>query len=446
MSTAAFLCVFIMTLAEPDVLWSAVTSGGVYCSVDMGDLDGDGISDVACGVNFWDEEPTLWAVSGSDGSTIWTSSSHNGIYSNEGFKWFPDVNGDGKREILMATPGGYAPPGRTLYLISGADGSTIWEWAACEVMPSNTGWGYACAVLPDINGDNVSECLGGFGTSGSSNSGLVVCIDGATGDSVWTSWLPDAAEDVEAFTDVNNDGVDDVLLAIGGNNYADHRAMLLDGANGDILWQNDPGGDCMSIALADSPDTWPLAVFCTFNGLVECYDGGGTSVWSFAGSGTFMDVQGGPDVNGDGTGDIALAADDNGVMCLSGSDGSILWNYPSGADTWSVVWVDPVILQGEPVPCISAGSVNGRSVCLVNATNGELVWERSFTERVYNVSAVTLDYLSPVVVAGLQDQLSLPDHAWALASSTELGIAEAPLSGIISLANPCTGAVSFKVL
>lgn len=46
--------------AEPEVLWSAVTSGGVYCSAEMGDLDGDSVPDVACGVNFWDGEPTLW--------------------------------------------------------------------------------------------------------------------------------------------------------------------------------------------------------------------------------------------------------------------------------------------------------------------------------------------------------------------------------------------------
>ncbi len=82
----------------------------------------------------------------------------------------------------------------------------------------------------------------------------------------------------------------------------------------------------------------------------------------------------------------------------------------------------------------------------MNAINGGLVWEMPFTERVYNVSTVTLDYLSPVVVAGLQDQLSLPDHAWALASSTETGMVEEPLSRIIDLVNPCSGAVSFKVL
>ena len=445
MSVVSIFCVLSLLMAEPDVLWSAVTSGGVYSSIDMGDLDGDGISDVACGVNFWDTEPTLWAISGADGSTIWTSSVYNGIYSDEGFKWFPDANGDGKREILMATPGGYAAPGRSLYLISGADGLTIWEWAACEVMPSYTGWGYSCAILSDMNEDNVPECVAGFGTSGSANSGLMACIDGASGDSLWTLWLPDAGKDVEAFADVNGDGAEDILLAIGGNGYADETARLIDGATGTVLWQKDPGGDCMSIALVDQQDTWPLAVFCTFNGLVECYDGGGSSIWNYSGSGTYMDVAGGPDVDGDGTGDIALAADNSGVMCLSGSDGTVLWSYPSGADTWSAVWVDSVIIQGERVPCIAAGSVNGRSVSLVNALTGELVWEMPFTERVYNVSTVALDYESPVVIAGLQDQLPLPTHAWALASSTETGIENLPSSGLIRLVNPSFGAVSFSI-
>jgi len=413
----------------------------------MGDLDGDSIADVVCGVNFWDDDPTLWAVSGADGSTIWTSSSHNGIYSDNGLCWFPDMNGDGKREILMATPGGYAPPGRSLYLISGADGSTIWEWAACEIMPSYTGWGYSCAVLPDMNGDDVPEAIGGFGTSGSSNTGLIACVDGASGDSLWTVWLPDAAEDVEIFADVNGDGVNDVLLAIGGNSYANETAVLADGATGAFLWQENPGGDCMAIALAEQPDTWPLALYSTFNGKVVCYDGGGSLQWVYSGSGMYLDVQGGPDVNGDGTGDIALAADNGGVVCLSGSSGDVLWSYPSGSNTWSAVWVNPVILQGESVPCVAAGSVNGRSVCLVNALTGELVWEMAFTERVYNVSAVMLNHDSPVVVAGLQDQEPLPDHAWALASSVETGIAGQSLpSAMVRLVNPSVGSVSFQVL
>lgn len=441
---SALLAAAVLSGAEPDVLWSSVTSGGVYCSTEMGDLNGDMVPDVACGVNSWDSDPTVWAVSGTDGSVIWTSSSHKGIYQNEGFTGVPDVNEDGMMELLMATPGGYAPPGRCLYLISGADGATLWEWAACEIMPSYTGWGYSCCLLDDITADGTDECIGGFGTSGSSGTGLVACINGATGDSIWTQWIPDAAEALHQYIDANADEVNDLLLAVGGNSYTAETARLVSGADGSTLWQKNPGGDCMSICLVERPDTWPSAVFCTFSGTVACYDAGGTPQWDYDGSGMYLDVRGGPDVNGDGIGDVALAADNGGAMCLSGSDGEVLWTVYTGSSTWSVAWVVPVILEGNPVPCVAAGSVNGKKVVLINALTGETVWEMSFPERVYSVSAAALEYQSPVVIAGLQDQQPLPDHAWALVSSSQTGIPPDEISGgIFSALNPARGSISF---
>lgn len=439
-----FLLVISLSAAEPQVLWSGVTSGGVYCSTGMGDLNGDGVPDVACGVNFWDSQPTIWAISGADGSTIWTSSDHKGIYQNEGFTGVPDMDGDGLMDLLVATPGGYEPPGRCLYLISGADGSTVWEWAACETMPVSTGWGYSCTLLDDINADGVDECVGGFGTSGSSNTGLVACIDGASGDSLWTVWIPDAAEDLHQFIDGNADGVNDILLAVGGNSYTGETARLISGADGSTLWQRNPGGDCMSVGILERPDTYPLAVFSTFSGAAGCYDAGGSLQWDYSGSGMFLDVRGGPDVNGDGTGDVALAADNAGAVCISGDDGEVLWSVYTGSNTWSVAWLDTVILGGMPVPCVAAGSVNGKKVVLINACTGETVWETEFQERVYNVSAVDLGMASMTVIAGLQDQQPLPDHAWALAGSMETGITHGESSGsLFSTVNPSHGSIVF---
>lgn len=437
------MLVLLLFSQLPQVLWSNVTSGGVYCSVDMGDLNQDGVSDVIMGVNFWDDEPTLWAVSGSDGTVLWTSDAHNGVYSDEGMAVFPDVTGDGRNELLMATPGGYAPPGRTLRLVSGGDGALVWEWAACEVLPVYTGWGYSCAVLPDLTGDGIPEVAGGFGTSGSSNTGLLVCLNGATGDSLWTAWQPDAVASLASFMDVDGDGYEDILAAIGGNSYTTHAARLYSSADGSLLWQANPGGDCMSVSTVDRADTYPLAVFCTFNGRVACYQAGGAPSWSYEGSGMYMEVEGGPDLNGDGTGEVALAADNGGVVCLDGFNGGVEWSYPSGSNTWSVAWVDPVLLDGQETPCIAAASVNGRSVSLVNALTGEVVWQIPFDERVYNVSVAVLDYPSPVVIAGLQDQQSTPEHAWALASSIELGVTEGPGATLPSVRNPSAHELAF---
>ncbi len=437
------MLVLLLVTQLPEVLWSNVTSGGVYCTADMGDLNGDGVSDVASGVNFWDDEPTVWTLSGADGSVLWTSDAHNGIYSDEGFLMFPDLNGDNANELLMATPGGYEPPGRTLRLVSGADGTTLWQWAACEVMPAYTGWGYSCAVLPDITGDGVPEAAGGFGTSGSSNTGLLACLNGATGDSLWTAWQPDAVESICLFTDVDNDGYGDILAAIGGNSYTTQTARLVSSASGAPLWQNSPGGDCMCTGIADRADTNPLALFCTFNGKAVCYDSGGTLQWSHEGAGMYMEIAGGPDLNGDGTGEVALAADNAGVTCLSGADGEVIWTFPAGTNTWSVAWVDPVLIEGQEVPCVAAASVNGRTVSLINALTGELVWQMPFDERVYNVSVAALGYPSPVVIAGLQDQESTPVHAWALASSTELGLISGDDEYAPLLLNPACGSLRF---
>lgn len=437
------MLLLLILIQQPQVLWSNVTSGGVYCSVDMGDLNGDGVNDVISGVNFWDSEPTLWALSGTDGSVLWTSDEHKGIYSDEGLALFPDVDGDGRSDLLMATPGGYAPPGRTLRLVSGGYGTTIWEWAACEVMPSYTGWGYSCAVVPDLTGDGVPEAAGGFGTSGSSNTGLLACLNGESGDSLWTLWQPDAVMSLSSYVDVDGDGYGDILAAVGGNGYTTQTARLFSSASGALLWQNAPGGDCMSVSTVDRADTHPLSVFCTFNGKVACYDSGGTFRWEHSGSGMFMEVAGGPDVNGDGTGEVALAADNGGVVCLSGADGQVLWSFPSGANTWSVAWVHPVLLGGVETPCIAAASVNGKSVTLVNAVTGEPVWQMPFDERVYNVSVAMLDYEIPVVVAGLQDQQPTPEHAWALASSTELGVFPEPPPAHPVLLNPSSGVLVF---
>ena len=156
------LMILIITASAPDTLWANVTSGGVYSTVDIGDIDGDGVPDVASGLNYFDDEPTLWCLSGASGDTIWTSDQYNGIYQDEGLAGVPDMNGDGYGDILMATPGGYVPPGRCLILISGMDGSLIWLWSAYENIPTGAGWGYSCCQIEDQTGDNLPEFLGGL--------------------------------------------------------------------------------------------------------------------------------------------------------------------------------------------------------------------------------------------------------------------------------------------
>lgn len=445
------LALAVLFAAAPDTLWANVTTGGVYASVSLGDVSGDGIPDVACGLNFWDDQPTLWAMSGAEGDTLWTSDQCKGIYQDEGLVASPDVDGDGLGDILMATPGGYDPPGRCLIAVSGATGDVIWQWSAYNAVPGGTGWGYCCDLMDDWTGDGHPEAIGGFGTTGSSGTGLAACLDGLSGDTLWTTWAEDAVEDIMAVPDVNEDNVQEVCLGIGGNSYATGTVVLLDGSTGSQLWSADGGGDVMGLALLDREDTTPLIVTSTWDGQSRAFNLGGTEVWANTSlGGWLLDVCGGPDLNSDGIGEAALAGDDGGTVCLNGSDGEVLWTYATGSNTWSVAWAESVWVDGQPVPCVAGGAVNGKRVTLVDAATGELVWEQPFTERVYNVSVVPpLDpaYPSPVVMAGLQDQEPEPHHAWALATSLETGVTEGPAGrpgGFFRVSNPCRASMVVK--
>jgi outer membrane protein assembly factor BamB len=420
------LLILCLLASAPDTLWANVTSGGVYSTISLGDLNGDNVDDVACGVNFWDEEPTLWCLSGSDGSVIWTSDQYNGIYQDEGLLAVSDVNGDGHKDILMATPGGYAPPGRCLILISGIDGSLIWEWSAYNNIPSGAGWGYSCAEMEDQTGDIVPEFLGGFGSTGSANSSAAACLNGATGDTLWTRTTADAVEDILVVPDITGDGVQEVYLGIGGSGYADNTLELVDGSDGTLIWGRNGGGNVMCVSTLDREDTFPWLVSSSFDGGVQCYNLGGDSLWARGLGGFLLDVEGGPDLNGDGIAEVAVAGDNSGTICLDGATGVTLWSYPTGSNTWSVAWSDSVYHEGLWIPCVSGGSVNGKKITLVNALDGSLIWEQSFTERVYNVTSVYMTNLSPsaIIIAGLQDKQSQPYHAWAFLSSIETSCEE----------------------
>ncbi|OPL18229.1 MAG: hypothetical protein AVO35_06915 [Candidatus Aegiribacteria sp. MLS_C] len=445
-----YLILMILTASAPDTLWWNVTSGGVYSIVEIGDLNGDGTRDVACGVNFWDDQPTLWCLSGADGATIWSSDQYKGIYQDEGLAGVPDMDGDGYNDILLATPGGYAPPGRCLILVSGVDGSLVWQWSAYENMPSGAGWGYSCCIMEDQTGDGLPECIGGFGSTGSSNTSAAACLDGATGDTLWTRTVADAVEDVLAVPDVNQDGVQEVVLGIGGNHYTDYTIELLDGSDGTMLWSRMGGGDVMCVDAMDREDTLPWIVTSSFDGEVTCYDLGGTLIWDRDIGGMLLDVEAGPDLDGDGIPEVALAGDNAGTMCLDGATGNTLWTYPSGSNTWSVAWADSVYTGGFYVPCIVGGSVNGYRITLNDALTGGLQWEQPFTERVYSVSSFVLDGVSssPAVFAGLQDQQPQPYHAWAFLSSTGTSVghgAEGAFAGRLILRNPVRGSLSLSV-
>lgn len=431
---------------EPETLWSAVGNGGVYACVCPGDLDGDGVPDAVAGLYYSDEEPTLQALSGADGSVIWTSDECQGVYQDEGLAVAGDLDGDGIHDVLVCTPGGYDPPGRCLIAVSGASGGVIWQWS-CYLYGPNHGWGYGACALDDFTGDGRPEAVGSFGGNSNDHDGTVVCIDGALGDTLWTaSGFLDAVEDVCPFPDVDGDGVQEVVAGVGGNSLALQQVWLLSGAAGSPLWSADVDGDVMCLGTSDRDDTFPAILASTFDGKAVCLDQSGNPLWSVSPGGMLLDIEGGPDLDGGGTGEVALAADNAGVRCLDGEDGSTRWTYPSGSNTWSAAWADSIRMGGLYAACIAAGSVNGYRVALVDGADGTELWQQTYGERVYGVSVIPPlgGSQSQTVMACLQDQTSVPLHLAALITPGGLSVPDDPGSGSLSIvSNPCRGTLGF---
>jgi len=129
----------------------------------LGDVDGDGVADIFVS-DFNDNSAAqnagkIYVFSGADGSTIFTRTGEAaGDAFGIGVSDAGDVNGDGHADIITAAwqHASAAPSGGKLYLISGADGSTM--RTITGNVPGET-LGFDTTNLGDINGDGKTDFL-----------------------------------------------------------------------------------------------------------------------------------------------------------------------------------------------------------------------------------------------------------------------------------------------
>ena len=269
-----------------------------------GDVNGDGFADILVGApiftNVQDREGRAYAfygsASGLPASPDWTF--ENDLPMCE-LGWnvatAGDVNNDGFDDVLVAsefcspTPVGDTREGRVYLFLGSASGlSSTYDWMAEGYPGSDESFGWSIASAGDINGDGFDDVVIGApwadyvaGNAGrayiyyGSASGLPatpsLTIDGDD-EMPWTGF----GESVDSAGDVDNDGYDDVIIGWPGD------TLPVAGAGIAYIY---PGS---SEGLVITP-TWSYQ-----NDLLERALGG-----TVAGVG---------DVNGDGFGDVMVAA------------------------------------------------------------------------------------------------------------------------------------------
>ncbi len=152
-----------------------------------------------------------------------------------------DVNDDGRGDLLIGAPGADGGRGRA-YIHSGADGALL--RTVVSPLPSSQAFGWALAVVPDVNHDGVDDWLVGApeGDENATNAGAVHLYSGANGVPLLSRRSPHPVANgrfgaaVAGLPDMNGDGRGDLLVgAPGEGESAPGRVYVLSGNGGAVI-------------------------------------------------------------------------------------------------------------------------------------------------------------------------------------------------------------------
>lgn len=197
------------------------------------DLDGDGFPDFA--VTREDMSGGLVTAhvethSGADGAMLWSRSWTHITAMDPQTRLLPDLDGDGRPEVVVTLPYWYGPsvsgPLGIGVVLSGVDGATLWVRRGEDLHDSLS----AVCALDDLDGDGVPEVLFGArprAQSGAGTSGRAWLCSGADG-SLLGRFHPDTAgEDfgwgLAQVWDVDGDGSLDFAIGAPGARIRGHE-------------------------------------------------------------------------------------------------------------------------------------------------------------------------------------------------------------------------------
>lgn len=222
------------------------------------DVNGDLRDDAILGMpGFNADTGRVVCYSGASGSILWTSTGNAGSRYGASVAMLGDLNGDGISEVFVGGPGNAASAGYA-QVLNGATGAFIRQ----HIGPANSDGGFFVADVSDINGDGISDYA--MGQPGhNANAGRVNLYSGATGSFIRAlngSGNERLGSAIAGGRDVDGDGVADILVGAplnddNGTNCG--RVALFSGSNGVLLAERLGAGasDFLGTSVAMAPAT-----------------------------------------------------------------------------------------------------------------------------------------------------------------------------------------------
>ena len=175
--------------------------------------------------------------------------------------------------------------------------------------------------IGDINGDRIKDIIAG-------QSGGIITAYTGNGLEFWRLSLTTDFPKVIAVFDLNNDGLDEVLIA-----SRECKFYMISG-DGNILWIYSIGAwsdsDSMDGAIIDDIDNdnvFDIAIGGRDSKITALSGVNGCVIWEYAIPDSVGSVINAGDLNGDAYDDVVVGSWDTNVYAINGNNGSLLWKF-----------------------------------------------------------------------------------------------------------------------
>ena len=218
---AVFFAINLLLSAQT-TMWSSFTDSVVtYSSPRAADLNGDGVKDIIIGAGKEGQQTNkgILALNGTNGALLWSFPARNEVFTSAQFK---DITNDNVPDVFIG--------GRDaqFYAINGATGSVIWQFFPYNNLnPNDSGWYnfYSAQFIPDMNADGIQDLLVANGGDHAAPvwqtnrpPGHLLVLDAVNGNILADAITPDNAEIYcsPVVADIKGNGVLYVLFGTGG--------------------------------------------------------------------------------------------------------------------------------------------------------------------------------------------------------------------------------------
>ena len=372
----------------------------------IADVTGDGVNDViVCS-----EDDYVRCFNGNSGpiaDVIWEKEIEYGNVYDQPSVQISDVNNDGIHDVIIGT----AWSNKKVMVLEGKTGALLWEFDTQTF--GEGGWVYMVDVSHDYNNDGVNDVLAATGNNqDNTGSKRVFCLDAATGDLIWQSYLGGAVFSVIGVDDITGDGVPDAVAGATDPGETQGYVYGINGTNGIQFWTHETSGSSV----------WALLQLDDINGdgvrdivagdfmgtyyLMDPVDGAVLNTGYINGT-IILRFEALEDVDNDGYMDFTVAHSGSMAMAKSGFNGENIWAFSLSDKCWNLAPIPDI--SGDNIGDVVVGTLfSDNQVFFINGVDGSELMSVPFPspiDALWVTDDIVGDGSWEVVVGGREGEL-----------------------------------------